>query len=242
MKCPVCNRDVNGKSCSYCGCLLEEKNDNTVDEQAKKKEKVLMILLSVLSVLAVIAFIFSSYITAFIAVVLTVYSLYYWNAKVKKIKAIQKSKANLYLCIIIFIGLFSCIPYYNWLYIKYCESHADEKYSEMLQVALPEAKAKYSYNQDIHKGYHIKRYEYELTDEQIEILIKSNDNFELTGDNNNKVFDYWYGESQSDYYLMYNVNSSDFSDVENLKKYHVVLIVVIDNFVYVDEITQNPIS
>jgi len=242
MKCPVCNRDVIGKSCSYCGTVVEIDDNEKTKEEIKKLKKKLQFfnLLIVLSLISVIIPIFFHWLT-FLSLGIMAFNLFYLFRKLKAFKNIQKNKFYVFCSVVIICGLLSLIPFGDFISNELKQANAYKEYSEIVGIDLPKKDCEYEYISNLDRGYKIERFIFNLSEEEKNILINSNEHFEVISDSNKNIFDIWHNDIKEGYYIVYNMIDNNYTDVKNKNMYHYTIVVVKnDNVVIVDEITKTP--
>ncbi len=247
MKCPVCDREVVGKSCSYCGTVIEP--DMNQEEFKKNAEKIKQMekrlrLLNLLIFFSVIFIIIPIFIPGFtiISIILMVCNVYYLFSKLKHFTCFSKMKFYLYLGTIVSCGLLSIVSTVKVVSEWYKGVNAYKEYSELVNIDLPKKTMKYEYISDKNKGYKIERFNFTLSDDEIEILLSSNEHFETINEQDNKeIFNIWYNNIKEGKYLVYDIINENYEDVKDKKLYHYVIVLIKDNnTVVIDEITQTP--
>ena len=143
---------------------------------------------------------------------------------------------------VVIIGLLSSVSFIEKMGEVYTINTAYEKYSEVLNVSLPDKKPEYEYIKNLDKGYRIERFVFELTDEEIETLLNSNEKIVLIDDDikKTKVYNTWYNNINSGYIIYFDMINNKYQDIEDSTMYHYTIIIIEDNKVTVDEITKTP--
>lgn len=243
MKCPVCNRDVIGKSCSYCGTVIDLENENQEIKEEKQQlnsKLKLFSLLIFLSIVSVIIPIFYHWLTL-LSLGVMAFNLFYLFKKLKPSKYLPKNKVYVYFSVIVLCGLLSLIPFGEFIGNEYKAHNAYKEYSKIVDVYLPRKESQYEYISNLDKGYKIERFIFKLSEDEKNTLIESNEHFEVISDKNKNIFNIWYSDIKDGYYIVYNILDNNYLDVKDMKLYHYVIIVVkSDNTVIVDEVTKTP--
>ena len=242
MKCPECGKEVKGKTCSFCGFNVSKYLENTetdeLETETLKNVKIFRIF-AILSILVMVGSIFTFWFMPF-AVILLAINVFILVKKLNK--KISKKQYSSFWFMIIVVGLLSSVSFIEKIGEIYTINTAYEKYSEVLDVNLPKKKAEYEYINNLDKGYRIERFVFELTDEEIETLINSNEKIVLIDEDikKTKIYKTWYNNINGGYIIYFDMINNKFQDIEDSTMYHYTVIIIEDNKVTVDEITKTP--
>lgn len=242
MKCPECGKEVKGRTCSFCGFnvakFIEESTSDELETDVLKNVKIFKIV-AVLSILVMVGSIFTYWFMPF-AIILFVTSIFLLRKKLNK--KISKKQYSSYWFMIVMVVLLSSVSFGEKMGELYTINHANEKYSEILDVEIPNKKPKYEYIKNLDKGYRIERFVFELSNDEINTLINSNGKFAIIDDDikKTKIYGAWYNNIESGYIIYFDMINNRYQDIEDNTMYHYTVIIIEDEKVIVDEITKTP--
>ena len=242
MKCPECGKEVKGRTCSFCGFnvskFLEDSESDVLETDVVKNVKLFKIF-AVFSILVMIGSIFTYWFLPF-AIILLIINIFLLVKKLNK--KISKKQYSSFWFMTIFIALLSTVSFGEKMGELYTINNANEKYSEKLGVEIPNKKPKYEYIKNLEKGYRIERFIFELTDEEINGLIASNEKFALIDEEvkKTKIYSTWYNNVDSGYVIYFDMINNKYKDIKDTTVYHYSVIIINEGKVIVDEITKTP--
>ncbi len=242
MKCPECGKEVKGKTCSFCGFNVSQfLENNTTDVYESEVQKSILVfrILVIISILVMVGSIFTYWFMP-LAVILLILNIIILVKKLNK--KINKKQYITFCFLVVAVAMLSGISFTEKISEVYTIKTAYSNYSDILDVSLPKKDPEYEYISNLDKGYRIERFTFELTNEEVDTLLKSNEKFIVITESAKeiKIYNTWYNDIKSGYILYYDMINNRYQDIEDADLYHYAVIIIQNNKVVVEEITKTP--
>lgn len=243
MKCPECGKEVKGKSCSYCNYILEDEKIVYSDEEIKEYKKNRLFIILAISVSLVLAITINFWVwTVILSVVTFVFIFYLLIKKLKKNKLFTKKMFYSYIFIIVVAIFLTLVPAVREIDIQISMYRASDKYSEMLDIVLPDQKADdYVYISNTNIGTRCEMFTFELNDEEISELYHSG--YFKSTEKADRIYNIFMNSIGNDYdtnnlwYMVYDKLGDRFDYITDLDMYDYVIVVISEeNTVFVCEL------
>lgn len=242
MKCPMCGKEIKGKSCSYCNFVVEEKKDEFIDEETikvyNKKRNIFIILLVASFIISIFSALFNGILlpTAIIIFIFLFYSLF---SELRFFDMFSKKKLSIYLFLILISIFFNVVPLIQSIDKEIRAQGAGEKYGQLMDIELPDRRAdQYVYLSNHITGTQNDVFIFEMTDEEISKLYNDS-RFEDVQDNN-QIYNIFMSSVGKEYdtknkkFLVYDKLGNRFDYIVDLSIYNYVIVVLTEeNTVFV---------
>ena len=239
MNCPNCNKKMHDNTCSYCNYRLTEA-DQIVDKEKENQFKKYSILYLIFIVLGISLSILSTLFIWFLMVSAVILGslLFILKNKLAKSSLCTKGKKAYYISLLVLVLIFTLFPAITSITYEIDMITCSKNYNELMGISLPERRPdSYDYYDNHQSGYKNEVYIYEMTDEELNVLLSSKEFKEVT--TTSGVYNIFYnliGRKYDDTYtkfIVYDKLGNKFDYIDDLYIYHNIVIVISeDNTVY----------